>query len=226
MRIKAAGLAGLLAAVLVAATWAIVAWGLSTQASNDIQSGTAATAKQIPSRAVTEAQAPEITTVVIPSQPNPSRRHAVPSVVGPELVRQVQHELKRLGCYTHEINAEWTPATRRAMRDFLDRANAVLPLGAPETVHLALLKGQTEPVCGSTCPAGQTLTKGDQCLPSALIASGTKYAAGPGISSQGSETTVADASAPPAPSSVRVVRARAPSPPNYSSGFFFGLFGF
>ena len=40
-------------------------------------------------------------------------------------VREVQRELKRVGCYSQEIDGEWGPATRRAMKDFTDRANAV-----------------------------------------------------------------------------------------------------
>jgi hypothetical protein len=83
-------------------------------------------------------------------------------------VREVQRELKRVGCYSQEIDGEWSPATRRAMKDFTDRANAVLPLDQPDPVLLALLQSQTSVLCGNTCPAGQDLTKDSRCLPSAL----------------------------------------------------------
>jgi hypothetical protein len=85
-------------------------------------------------------------------------------------VREVQRELKRVGCYSQDIDGEWRPATRRAMKDFTDRANAVLPLDRPDPVLLALLQSQTSVLCGNTCPAGQDLTKDNRCLPSALPA--------------------------------------------------------
>ena len=225
MRVKATGLACFIAVVPALAIWAIVSWDLPTQSRDGIEfPPRAAPDKPIWSRPGKDDPGPEIATIVISSQPHASRQPVVAPVVGPQLVRQMQQELKRLGCYAHEINGDWTPPTRRAMKDFLDRVNAVLPLGGPETVHLALLKGQPEPVCGATCPAGQVLTKSDQCLPSALIPSATKHASAPGIA-RGFETAGADGSAVPPARPARVARARAPSPPKDSSGFF-GLFGF
>ena len=83
-------------------------------------------------------------------------------------VREVQRELKRVGCYSQEIDGEWGPATRRAMKDFTDRANAVLPLDRPDPVLLALLQSQKKVMCGNICPAGQNLTNDSRCPPSAL----------------------------------------------------------
>ena len=98
---------------------------------------------------------PEVTTVIVSSRAHAARWPKEALVVSsPQLVRQLQQELKRLGCYHHDINGEWTAVTRQAMKDFLERANAVLPLGTPEAVHLALLKGQAEPLCGTACPSG------------------------------------------------------------------------
>src|SRR4029079_14931245 len=97
------------------------------------------------------------------------------SIANPSLlVRQLQSELKRLGCYHHAMNGERTSVTRQAMKDFLERANAVLPLGAPEAAHLALLKSKAEPLCGTACPVGQTLARGNQCLPNPLLAFATR----------------------------------------------------
>ena len=83
-------------------------------------------------------------------------------------VREVQRELKRVGCYSQEIDGEWGPATRRAMKDFTDRANAVLPLDRPDPVLLALLQSQKKVMCGSICAAGQNPTNDNRCPPSAL----------------------------------------------------------
>ncbi|HEY7083226.1 MAG TPA: putative peptidoglycan binding domain-containing protein, partial [Hyphomicrobiaceae bacterium] len=40
------------------------------------------------------------------------------------LARELQKELRRVGCYEGELNGVWTPATRRAMKTFTDRVNA------------------------------------------------------------------------------------------------------
>jgi hypothetical protein len=115
---------------------------------------------------------PEPTTVIIPSN-TPPREASLPqpiSLTGERLVRELQRALKRVGCYSHEINGDWTSMTRRAMKDFMDRVNAVLPLEAPDAVMLALLHTHAEVVCGGACPAGQSLDKEDRCIPSALRA--------------------------------------------------------
>jgi len=120
-----------------------------------------------------EGRLPESTTVTIlprttPWVSLPPPRSFAGDPVG--LVREVQRELKRVGCFFQEINGEWSPATRRATKEFMDRVNAVLPLDAPDPVFLALLRSESTVVCGNTCPVGQGLTKDNRCLPSALLA--------------------------------------------------------
>src|SRR5262249_59214261 len=92
------------------------------------------------------------------------------------LVRDLQRELKRAGCYFHDIDGEWTPATRKAMQDFSDRVNAILPVEKPDPAHLALVQSQPKILCGDSCPAGESLTD-NRCLPSALSASASKKTA-------------------------------------------------
>ena len=186
-----------------------------------------ALAKQNGSLRANEDPPVETTTVVISSRTYSAGWPAAPLIFSsPQLVRQLQQELKRLGCYSHEINGEWTPATRGAMKDFLDRANAVLPLGAPDAVHLALLKGQSAPLCGTSCPSGQTLAKGTHCLPSALIPFAMKLStSAPTTTGSEASNTLVDASAVSAMPPARVPRVRrAPPSPQSGSGFF-GIFG-
>jgi peptidoglycan hydrolase-like protein with peptidoglycan-binding domain len=123
-----------------------------------------------------ELHPPEPTTVTITSHAL-LREASLPqtiSVTGERLVRELQRELKRVGCYSHEINGDWSPVTRRAMKDFTDRVNAVLPLGTPDAVMLALLRTHAEIVCGGACPAGQSLARDDRCIPNALLAAKSK----------------------------------------------------
>jgi hypothetical protein len=180
-------------------------------------------AEEIRSPPASEDPAPEVTTVVVSSRVHPATWSADVSIANPSLlVRQLQSELKRLGCYHHEMNGEWTSVTRQAMKDFLERANAVLPLGTPEAAHLALLKSKAEPVCGIACPAGQTLAKGNQCVPIPLVAFATKQSS-MAKTTVASEAPLVEAVTPtPAPQAPHVRRTRLTQP---GSGFF-GLFGF
>jgi Putative peptidoglycan binding domain len=85
------------------------------------------------------------------------------------LAQQLQRELARVGCYDGEINGVWTPATRRALKAFMDRVNAALPTEAPDRIQLALVEAARERVCGAACSAGETLAEG-RCIPNVVLA--------------------------------------------------------
>jgi hypothetical protein len=67
--------------------------------------------------------------------------------------RQLQRELKRVGCYDGNLNGEWTRPTRQAMNAFIDRVNAKLPTNVPDGVLLALV--QACPTSSSRGPKAQ-----------------------------------------------------------------------
>jgi hypothetical protein len=94
--------------------------------------------------------------------------------------RELQKELKRVGCYAGDLNGAWTKSTRRAMKGFSDRVNAKLPIDRPDSILLALVQGYPDRVCGVPCPLGQSLSQTQQCIPDALLArtSKTKLVAG------------------------------------------------
>ena len=56
------------------------------------------------------------------------------------LARQLQSELRRVGCYDGELSGVWTPRTRVAMKAFTDRVNASLPVDKPDQILLALVQ--------------------------------------------------------------------------------------
>jgi hypothetical protein len=85
------------------------------------------------------------------------------------IARELQRELKRVGCYWGEVNGAWTPATRRAVKSFTDRINAALPIDQPDLVLLALVQAHETQACGVACPAGQSLAADGRCLPDALV---------------------------------------------------------
>ena len=86
------------------------------------------------------------------------------------IARELQIELKRVGCYTGALNGVWTKSTHQAMKVFSDRVNAKLPTDRPDIVLLALVLGHTDKVCGVPCPPGQSLSRTQQCTPDALLA--------------------------------------------------------
>ena len=158
----------------------------------------------------------EPTTFTVTSRTSP-REVTLPlpiSVTGDRLVRELQRELRRVGCYFHEINGEWTPTTRRAMKDFTDRVNAVLPLEAPDAVLLALLKGHAGMACGASCPAGQSLAKDDRCLPTALLS----------VKPKKTEMTEVAPPSIPTPAAAPVASARRSAARHRTAGS--GFFGF
>jgi hypothetical protein len=91
-----------------------------------------------------------------------------------QLARELQKELRRVGCYEGEIHGAWTTSTKRAMKTFTERVNASLPVEEPDQVLLSLLHGQPDKACGRPCPAGETSAEGGRCVPSAVAASPRK----------------------------------------------------
>jgi hypothetical protein len=108
------------------------------------------------------------------------------------LAQDLQRELARVGCYDGQINGVWTTSTRQAMKTFLERVNATLPIHQPDGVLLALVQGQRVKICGASCPSDQTLADGDRCMPTAILSRGVpKEKAVPATSGWSTTTTVA-----------------------------------
>jgi Putative peptidoglycan binding domain len=87
-----------------------------------------------------------------------------------DLARDIQKELKRVGCYTGDVSGEWTPDTRRAMKAFIDRVNASLPIDEPDHILRTMVQGHPGSACGKACPAGQASATDGRCLPAAIVA--------------------------------------------------------
>ena len=111
-------------------------------------------------------------TIVAPHIGNPrisQERFAIPKDRD-ALTRELQKELRRVGCYEGEISGTWSQSTRRAMKTFLERMNARLPIEEPDAVLYSLLKGQHQPVCGTACSRGEVQIADGRCIPSVLLA--------------------------------------------------------
>ena len=75
------------------------------------------------------------------------RQAATNRVIGldrAQLVRDLQRELSRVGCYNGSLDGQWNGATRQSMGDFLARVNARLPLNEPDNILLALVRSHAD----------------------------------------------------------------------------------
>src|SRR5262249_8127643 len=93
-----------------------------------------------------------------------------PPLNRPTLVREIQRQLKRIGCYRGDLSGVWTPAVRDAMKAFTERVNASLPVEQPAPVLLAMVQSQAAGTCSASCPPGQARAANGRCMPSALAA--------------------------------------------------------
>jgi hypothetical protein len=151
-----------------------------------------------PSAPVPEALAPitvvawngTVTRAALPPKPVPAVRPDRTSRLA--LARDIQRELQRVGCYLGEIDGVWGGGSKRAILTFMDRVNATLPTREPDVIMLSLLRTQTDAVCGTTCPSGQSLTANGRCMPSTLMAQAEKAGAPP-TTRDAWETVVAEA---------------------------------
>ncbi len=87
-----------------------------------------------------------------------------------ELAKSIQAELKRVGCYDGEMNGSWSPASRKAMKNFIDRINASLPIEEPDYILLTLLQGHSVKACGKGCTGNLVEASDGTCQPRAIIA--------------------------------------------------------
>jgi hypothetical protein len=118
----------------------------------------------------------------LPSRPSEPPRSTAPTgaaarAIDPSdrgaLAREIQRELRRVGCYYGEITGAWTTSSRMAMKTFVERVNAALPIDNPDPVLLSLVQGHSDRACG-LCPAGQAATASGACVPNAALANAAK----------------------------------------------------
>jgi len=86
------------------------------------------------------------------------------------LVRDVQKELRRAGCYWGKLDGSWGAGSKYAIQEFMLQVNASLPTTQPEPIMLTLLQSHPGTVCGKSCQAGYTKSANGRCLPYAITA--------------------------------------------------------
>lgn len=86
---------------------------------------------------------------------------------GYELVRALQAELQRVGCYEGAIDGIWGPMSRKAMSGFTNRVNASLPVREPDNILYRMVQAFEGQACGS-CPSGRANDEG-RCVPTQVV---------------------------------------------------------
>jgi hypothetical protein len=125
-----------------------------------------------------------------------------------QLARQIQIELKRVGCYGGRIDGSWGDRSREAMVTFMARVNAVLPTREPDVFLLSLIKGQVRTVCDADCNRGLVSSNG-RCMAATQVASAIPAAA--------ADEIVVSSTVPPVAPQVRLVHPE-PLPGRMSIG--------
>lgn len=73
------------------------------------------------------------------------------------LIRSIQQELIRVGCYSGTIDGQWSDGTRSAMGAFTEQLKVRLPLTSPDYILLTMLQGHSRPACGSDTPVDKSV---------------------------------------------------------------------
>jgi hypothetical protein len=177
----------LAAVVLAAAYAALLRTGTGLEPRTPVAEAVARTAETATPTEPLEPLAPVVVSVP-PRADRPSKSYEQPQFSAPipedsvVLIREIQRELQRVGCYARGINGIWTTSSRMAAQMFIERMNARLPIDAPDAALLSLLQSQQQPVCGSSCPSGQSNDGANRCVPVALgggASLGSKLSAAP-----------------------------------------------
>lgn len=129
-----------------------------------------------------------------------------------ELVKNLQRELKRVGCFEGEVTGTWGPGSKKAMASFTDRVNATLPLDEPDYILLTLVQGHGDKACGMACPGGQGLDDGGKCVPRAVLAQNIRRGPDRTALTGQALATQTDNQAPPAANPATRILPRPPAP--------------
>ena len=90
---------------------------------------------------------------------------------GVELVRALQAELQRVGCYSGAVDGRWGPLSKGAMSAFTDRVNASLSVEKANHVLLRMVRAYDGQACGS-CRSGESHDGNGRCAPASVLANG------------------------------------------------------
>jgi hypothetical protein len=89
-----------------------------------------------------------------PTEPNPAGPDAA------KLARDLQSELRRVGCDPGAVDAQWGKMSQQALQKFTQHSALALPLGEPTTVALGAVSARQDRVCPLVCDDDETEVNG------------------------------------------------------------------
>ena len=92
--------------------------------------------------------------LVVAQRADASKSHAYsPPVPVPRdmeaLIREIQRQLKRVGCYDGAVNGKLSPQLRTSIKAFADQVTAKLPIDGPDYILLRLTVAHEGRACGT-----------------------------------------------------------------------------
>ncbi|OQW53321.1 MAG: hypothetical protein A4S14_16190 [Proteobacteria bacterium SG_bin9] len=88
---------------------------------------------------------------------------ASPAPKAESINRQLQTELRRVGCYTASLNDDWGNAAQRSLDQFNKRAGSKLDVKTASLDSLDAVRGKTSRVCPLVCNHGYR-AEGEKCV--------------------------------------------------------------
>jgi uncharacterized caspase-like protein len=99
------------------------------------------------------------------SQPQAPAQNAVsaPAAADPAVARELQTELRRVGCDPGAVSGVWSPTSQQALEQFNRRAGTSLETTVASVDALDTVKVQRGRICPLTCGSGQR-ADGERCV--------------------------------------------------------------
>lgn len=79
------------------------------------------------------------------------------------IARELQGELRRVGCDPGNLDGDWNAASRRALENFDEHAGTQLGVGGPNFNALAVVRSKTSRICPLVCERGSR-AQGHRCV--------------------------------------------------------------
>jgi peptidoglycan hydrolase-like protein with peptidoglycan-binding domain len=95
---------------------------------------------------LTKTPEPPVTVAALPDSKKSAERSVGSDEPNP-MTQSVQKELKRVGCYSGEIDGKWGEGTRDAIQEFADQSKMVLSTSEPTEIALNVLAASKAGVC-------------------------------------------------------------------------------
>jgi hypothetical protein len=162
------------------------------------------------------AQTPAPTVVAnIPPEAPPTKSPTLTAPAPGELQRQLQAELKRLGCFAGTDNGDWDSESQRALEKFNRQAGTRFDVKVATTAAIDAMRSRTSRVCPLVCVDGFR-AEGDRCVRSPQSSAHKRTRTRPAAASP--KRTIAHGTSAPRPSLAAGSMHCSPKNPNCSYG--------